>query len=268
MGYVHSDRALELLIALWHDHHKDGEHHAPLPRTGSPCHICKPLHFLLGWSWEEYKRWAETSVQPERKESAIGTRGVIGVIVDGIAKVTYNHFDSYPDGLGVATLVPLRLRAEGGGEWQELVDKAREMRLIDESGPAPTPEDIIALAKYLDLRVGEQSPQDWYALMRGMQGKLLTNLETGYMLDAADFPLDSLFCEWGYVLNLDAMTFEVYEGFQHHPHNEGFWAGKAVTGGASRSREYHPIRLVQSWPLADLPTKEQFLASFTEGDTK
>ena len=30
----------------------------------------------------------------------MGTRGAFGFLVDGETKVTYNHWDSYPSGLG------------------------------------------------------------------------------------------------------------------------------------------------------------------------
>ena len=35
-----------------------------------------------------------------RKEDIMGTRGFVGVKVDNTIKGSYNHFDSYPDGLG------------------------------------------------------------------------------------------------------------------------------------------------------------------------
>lgn len=265
MGYVHSARALDLLIALWHDHESD-RGHGTIPVTAPPCHICKPLHVLLGWSWEEYKRWVEESVQPVRKENTIGTRGLIGVIVDGVAKTSYNHFDSYPEALGVSTVVPLRLYAEGGGSWQDLSDLSRAVRMIDERGPAPTDVDKEKLAEFLDTRVAGGSADDWYCLTRNLQGKLLQMLSVGYMVDAEDFALDSLFCEWGYVIDFDKGAFQVYKGFQHAPHNEGFWGGREASQRATG--DYYPIRLVKEWPLIELPTKEQFLSELAEPDTE
>lgn len=271
MGFTHSEKAIDLLIALWHGH-KDYEDHSGIRPTGPQCQVCKPLHYLLGWSWEEYKRWVEKSIQPERKERNIGTRGIVGVIVDGVAKTSYNHYDSYPESLGVDTLVPLRLLAEGSKEmdperrWPTLAQDARKLRMIDERGPKPTAEDKAALARFTDLRVGEQTEDDWYCLTRKLQGYLGLMLSTGYMVDAGDFPLDSLFCEWGYIVNFDELTFEVYEGFQKEPHNEGFWGGREPQQTSSMGTVYYSIRRVASWPLDELPTKDQFLAHFHKAD--
>jgi hypothetical protein len=37
------------------------------------------------------------------------------------------------------------------------------------------------------------------------------------MIEGADFLKDSLFCEWGYVINLTTNRLEIYRGFQKKP---------------------------------------------------
>ncbi len=50
------------------------------------------------------------------------------------------------------------------------------------------------------------------------QGNLKAfNYGVRHIIDSQDFIQDSLFCEWGYVINLDDRTVEVYTGFQKHP---------------------------------------------------
>lgn len=44
----------------------------------------------------------------------MGTRGFVGFVIDGQEKIGYNHFDSYPDGLGVDVLSWLRGEVHGG----------------------------------------------------------------------------------------------------------------------------------------------------------
>lgn len=267
MGHVHSDAALDMLVDLWHGHAQPEGDHWVSP-TGPRCPLCRPLHFLLGWSWEEYRRWAETSVQPERKEPNIGTRGVVGFVLKGEAKTSYNHFDSYPEALGVDMLGWLRLLAAGEATfpdkerqgWPSLARQAEQVRLLDETEPAPE-EAQRALAEVANFGVSSGATEDAYCLTRNMQGKLGEMIHRGWMLSDPEFPLDSLFCEWGYILNFDTETFEVYKGFQKAYHEEGHW------GGCSSTRDgYFPIRLVKSWPLAALPTQEEFLAAFAKDD--
>ena len=38
-----------------------------------------------------------------------------------------------------------------------------------------------------------------------------------YLQDSTSFSRDSLFCEWGYVVNLDNMSLEVYKGYNKEP---------------------------------------------------
>jgi hypothetical protein len=76
------------------------------------------------------------------------------------------------------------------------------------------------------------------------------------MIDYHEFALDSLFCEWAYVIDLDREVFEVYEGFSHEKPTTGRWADAAepTRGG------YWPVRLIQSWPLQGLPDDSAMLA--------
>ena len=43
----------------------------------------------------------------------MGTRGAIGWSKGGVTKVTYNHFDSYPDGLGLDVVKYLKGKTLG-----------------------------------------------------------------------------------------------------------------------------------------------------------
>jgi hypothetical protein len=195
----------------------------------------------------------------------MGTRGFVTFVIDDIEKTTYNHSDSYPDGLGVGVLDFLWTkrheitcdihRGVSGGT----VDLARKLRVVDEES-IPMPEDVEALKKFADTRVGRRSTDDWYCLLRHTQGNPAAMLQAGVVLDAKDFPADSLFAEYGYVVDFDEQRFEVYEGFQRQSHDKGRFAGRDGRG------DYFPVALAASWPLAELPTKDAFLAALTDDD--
>lgn len=176
----------------------------------------------------------------------MGTRGAFGVRIDGQDKLTYNHLDSYPEGLGASLsrqIDDLLKRHELGG----LKTLAREVVLITEEAP-----DIVEVikqrlgAKFRDARVS--TGKDAYAYVRKLQGDLRAILEDArVMLNGNGFVKDSLFCEWAYVLNLDEGVFEVYKGFQKKHHAKGRYASDETKD------DYFPVALIAQLPLEGLP---------------
>lgn len=207
----------------------------------------------------------------------MGTRGVFGVIVGEKAKIGYNQYDSYPEGKGVANLRWLRETiAEGQlDHYRELGEKCR---LVDDSVKITT-KDRKALASTTDANVS--TGDDWYALTRETHGSFEDMLGCGYIVDFDDFALESLFCEWGYIVDFDAEVFEVYEGFQKSLPTLGRWAGRptaeedtesyiahlewCLKNGREpfrgRESEYKAIQRVAAYPFAHIPelTDDQFI---------
>lgn len=186
----------------------------------------------------------------------MGTRGAMGVRVDGADKITYNHFDSYPDGLGESMVTDLRsiLRDLGIEHLRKL---AREVELVDGES-APTERHKAMLRHLADLSVSRKSEDDWYCLTRRLQGELAATLKAGVMIDAHDFMSNSLFCEYAYIVNLDEETFEVYRGFQRPAHDKGRYANAPrdmadVERQRSMGFEYWPVALIATFPLQDIP---------------
>jgi hypothetical protein len=178
----------------------------------------------------------------------MGTRGCFGVRIDGEDKVTYNHFDSYPDCLGKAIVEQV-----GEADLAMWAEQARALKPVLE-GDKPTPEEIEQLKGNADLGVSGQSFEDWYCLLRNLQGDLRGILNTGVFIDSHDFLSDSLFCEWAYIVNLDEGTLEVYRGFQQEPHTEGRYAGDPIEA-PHRTNDYYPVALFGTFPLGEV-TKE------------
>lgn len=181
----------------------------------------------------------------------MSTRGFVGFVADGIEKIGYNHSDSYPSGLGLTVLAWLR-----GVDVEAAADAAVRLKVIGENNE-PTDADIERLKPYADFGVGGRSERPtWYQLLRETQGQPEMILEAGVIEDASQFPMDSVFAEWGYVVDLDAKTFEVYKGFQKEPHDKGRFAQRPP-----RDHNYRPVALVATWPLDALPTDEAFIAT-------
>lgn len=182
----------------------------------------------------------------------MGTRGTYGVRIDGQDKLAYNHYDSYPGGLGQALVGQLRAMLESGRTLEDLKIAAREMRAIDTDVP-PTEEEKAHFAAKADLGVSGQTLDDWYCLLRNAQGDIQWSLENGAIAEANDFIQDSLFCEYGYILNFDTMEFEIYKGFQKQPHDKGRYGRIPLKKDGDRTREYYPSALVETFPLGDVP---------------
>lgn len=188
----------------------------------------------------------------------MGTRGFVGFVADGTEKIAYNHWDSYPSGLGVEVLSWLR---SAGQDVESLREQIRALRVVD-PGSHPTAEDIERLRPFADLEVGTKTLDDWYPLLRGTQGNPAAMLRAGVIEDASGFPLDSLFAEYGYVIDADAGTLEAYKGFQRSPHDRGRFAARPpYRPEHQRPNEYYPVRLVGSWPLSELPDDKTFCES-------
>lgn len=155
---------------------------------------------------------------PERhnQETIMSTRGVIGFRLRETDYLTYNHSDSYPGYLGqkAVEFINWGIKEQGYDNWLgTLKQRVGNMLRVDNDIP-PTEEQKKLLAQYTNTRVGKQSTDDWYCLLRDTQGTPENILAARFFEPYDDYMLDSLFCEWAYVLNLDTEELEVYKGFQ------------------------------------------------------
>jgi hypothetical protein len=178
----------------------------------------------------------------------MGTRGLVGLRYKGEDKATYNHFDSYPSGLGTDLLAELQ-------EFTvpQMIEAFERIKLVGD-GDKPTAKDVKRYENYTDLSVSGGKADNWYNVLRACQGTLKPWITGGvnHMIDGAEFIADSLFCEWGYIVNLDTGKLEVYKGFQHFPHDKGRYADLPKEG------DYYPCALVAEFDLADLPSAAEF----------
>lgn len=167
----------------------------------------------------------------------MGTRGAYGFIFKGEEKITYNHFDSYPDGLGndICDFVK-----ENFNNLESIFNK---LELIESEDDEPNEEQkkhCVNLGLYRNVSTGK----DWYAYLRNAQGDLSAYTRgLKYMIDSHSFMKESLWCEWAYIINLDTYHLEVYEGFNKNSDADGRYAKY------KSNNEYYGVKLIMEIPL-------------------
>ena len=177
----------------------------------------------------------------------MSTRGVYGFRKNGVDKLSYNHYDSYPSGLGNDVIE--FCKSMSIKELNALYDR---LEMINEDIP-PTPEQIDFCKPWTNLNVSNESTSDWYCLLHGAQGNLSAYKDgLRYMLDSDYFIKDSLFCEYGYIVNLDNNTLEFWEGFQKKP-QEGNRYGTEVKESIDEKTKYYPCNLSLTFSLENIP---------------
>ena len=183
----------------------------------------------------------------------MGTRGLYGFRKNGVDKLTYNHWDSYPDYLG--RIMVEFCKATTIEEMNEIFDR---IVLVNENDN-PTSAQIDECIKYYDGNVGNQDETDWYCLLREAQGNP-SAYKNGlkYMIDNASFIKDSLFCEYAYIINLDTDCLEFYLGFQKKPCESNRYGTECDEDG------YYPCRMASYYPLDTNKTVSEILADMDD----
>ena len=187
----------------------------------------------------------------------MGTRHLIAVVKDHEYKIAqYGQWDGYPEGQGIDVLHFLR----GEGNIDHLEKALSKVRFLDITG-----RDKEYCEQYDDRDRRTKEQVDWYDryFSRDVGSEILGNVAFGQeeeilLRNSIGFAGDSLMCEWGYVIDLDAKTLEVYQGFNRQRISEGrFLSGNPEL---ESSDGYEPIKLVKTYELDPLPTKKMFLA--------
>lgn len=143
----------------------------------------------------------------------MSTRGYLGLKKNGELKGMYNHFDSYPSGLGVYIIDTLN-EIDSKDRVKILNETYDFIQLVDEdSKPTKKQIELCKDSGVANFIVSSKSEDDWYCLLRETQGnlKLYIDKVIPYMLNGNEFINDTLFCEWYYIINLDTKKFECYE---------------------------------------------------------
>jgi len=184
----------------------------------------------------------------------VSTRGLLAFHVDGETKASYNHADSYPSSLGIDALRYLRTVVDTELGVETLRETAARLKVVS-NAVRPTPEEIDALGRYAERGYDDGRLDNWYVLLHATQGDPQHILAAGYVENSFEFGYDGLFCEHGYVIDLDARTFDVYRGFSRGD-VEGLWAERPA---GQRDTGFGSVTRVASFPFENLPSDEEFL---------
>lgn len=207
----------------------------------------------------------------------MGTRGLTMVVSDGEYRIAqYGQWDHYPSGQGVTVLDFCHQHMTNAADVDKFRNNLRDICWVDESNveqirkaqdegryeafPYLTRDHGAAILSCV-LAYPDQKPSlcaktsfgspDW-GLAPGRADLILKN--------SLDFIKDSLFCEWAYVLDLDKMQLEVYEGFNDSPVPSGQRFSEMEPEKPDyRETQYYPCVEVGIWKFDALPTKEEFL---------
>jgi hypothetical protein len=197
----------------------------------------------------------------------MSVRGAYGFVYKGEMKITYNHADSIPNALG-SRVVEFCRHMTKEALWDDLKSRLPKVALVDEN--AQVPENVLSQRKYTTLAKNmkkEGVSPSWYNLLRPYSGgEMLWKISKGeveYMTDASQFPQESLFCEYVYIIDLDSMTLDVFIGHQKKPTAGGPF-GEAPHTYASAN--YYPCRMVASFYLDKLPAGDKWIEPIAEAE--
>lgn len=178
----------------------------------------------------------------------MSTRGLWGFRKNGQDLLTYNHSDSYPSWLGKHICQFI------SDLMDEELDKFPDMlEPVDEDKPAA--EGHIRFCKELgvaDFAVASRKETDYYCLLRKTQGNFpfyeglvknppecLKGSKLPFIISNS-FILNSLFCEYAYIINMDKKCLEFWKGFQKKPYKGNRYGTEATDG-------YYPCRMLKAY---------------------
>lgn len=205
----------------------------------------------------------------------MGTRHLIVVVHEGkYLLAQYGQWDGYPEGQGVDVLKFCTEHLNSSEKIENFIQKINKTY-------NPTETEFLEMWKefgvdlkrsggFVEFAIAQKFNKKYPSLSRDTGSEILylilyseKNLPVKHSID---FALDSLFCEWAYVIDLDNMKLEVYKGFNKTELSESdrfFKLEKEENEKLSVKefvkKEYNAIKIIAEYSLNLLPSKEFFL---------
>jgi hypothetical protein len=183
----------------------------------------------------------------------MGTRNLTMVVKDGEFKIAqYGQFDGYPSGSGFIVLNFLKT-----AKLDVFAEKLKNLRWLTDADC-----DVVNATENWKTVYPELSRNTGAMIL-----EMVYESEKEMLLkDSKSFAGDSLFCEWAYLIDLDNNTLEVYRGFNKTPVIEGRFKSDDMTLELDDKGVYHPIKLVKTYSLSELPDESQFCEDLDPAD--
>jgi hypothetical protein len=173
-------------------------------------------------------------------------RGVYGFRCQEQDKLTFNYDNSGPSCLGGQILA--FIRETPAESMRGIFD---QVTLVDDDDPEDSPSEELQekYREFSDRIVSPSSlyPADWYHLLRKAQGDLGVYAQgVRHMPDYSSLIKDSLLCEYGYIVNLDAEALEFWLGNQKEPDSDCRYGVVCDEDG------YYPCRMMGALAFSDI----------------
>jgi hypothetical protein len=187
----------------------------------------------------------------------MGTRNSTLVKIEGEYRIAqYCQLDGRPEHLGVSLfnllkdvdqeLLKKKIFTVKSIPYESVKEKWIECGGDGSGWVTPTVSEIFK-SKYPHLHRDCNGADVLYLIMKDKTKEVCLDV---------DFPKDSLFCEWCYVIDFDKGTFEVLKGFNREKLNED----ERFYEEPNPESVYYPVKLLKEFNLSNLPeTSSMFL---------
>lgn len=179
----------------------------------------------------------------------MSTKGIFGLYKDNVSKLTYMPQDAYPDWLGEnlvnfiqnTTIENLnaifdKIIMKETNKTHEKIKKSADVIVTGDSL-------LVNLNNFVDKKITEANNKRDF--------NLLFNQEKIELIDDSNFIKNSLYCEWGYIINLSENIFEIYKGGQKRPTiNRYYNLQKPLTVANKR---FYNCKLIDYFDLNNIP---------------
>ena len=192
----------------------------------------------------------------------MGTRHLIAVQYKNEYKIAqYGQWDGYLEGQG-ASILDFLTNDFNRNKFISNLEKCRYITDKEYTDRWKKFGIDLTASTFVSMDISNKFYAKFPELNRDIGSDILQMVQNAdgvlILKDSINFAYDGLFCEYGYVIDLDKNTFEIYSGCNEEPMNksERFYQPEPKKYS---NCEYYPIRLVESYDLSNLPDEEEFL---------